>query len=199
MNRTEYMEELSKRLRPLPKEDYQKAIEYFEEYFEDAGPENEVQVIEDLGTPEFAARQLVTNIAINNTKEPTKDVKKGLNAIWVGILAVCAAPIALPLAFAVIIVAVAFIFAILMILLAFALTGVMFVISGPLSIAAGFTLLAESFPIFLSCLGIGLLSMGCGILVCYITLRLCQKFMTGMTHFFAHLVKKGGKKHEKDQ
>lgn len=34
MNRTEYMEHLQRRLRRLPKEDYDRAIAYFTEYFE---------------------------------------------------------------------------------------------------------------------------------------------------------------------
>ena len=56
MTKTEYMKVLSKKLRRLPKEDYERAVEYFEEYFADAGPENEQKAIEDLGTPEEAAR-----------------------------------------------------------------------------------------------------------------------------------------------
>lgn len=199
MNKTEYMEELSKRLRHLPKEDYEKAIEYYEEYFADAGPENEAQVIEDLGTPEFAARQLVTTIAINNTKEPAPNMKKGLSAVWVGILAVCAAPIALPLAFAIALVIFMFIFTILMLLAAFGLSGAAFVISGPLSIIAGFTLITESLPVFISCLGLGLLSLGLGLLICYGAFRLCQKFLTGMIYLFGHLVRKGGNKNEENK
>lgn len=37
MNREEYLNELKKYLRRLPKDDYENAIEYFTEYFEDAG------------------------------------------------------------------------------------------------------------------------------------------------------------------
>lgn len=62
MNKTEYMKILSKKLRRLPKEDYARAIEYFEEYFEEAGPENEQQAIQDLGSPEEAARELSRRI-----------------------------------------------------------------------------------------------------------------------------------------
>ena len=56
MTKTEYMKLLSKKLRRLPKEDYNRAVEYFEEYFAEAGPENEQQAIRDLGSPEEAAR-----------------------------------------------------------------------------------------------------------------------------------------------
>ena len=94
MNKTEYMKILSKKLRRLPKEDYARAIEYFEEYFEEAGPENEQQAIQDLGSPEEAARELIMNLAEQNVSEPPKTVKRGMSAVWIGILGVCAAPIA---------------------------------------------------------------------------------------------------------
>ena len=58
MTRKEYMEQLKKYLKRLPKEDYDNAIEYFSEYFDEAGPENEQQVMEELGQPKEAAREL---------------------------------------------------------------------------------------------------------------------------------------------
>ena len=61
MTRKEYMEQLRKYLKRLPKEDYENAIEYFSEYFDEAGPENEQQVMEELGEPKEAARELLLN------------------------------------------------------------------------------------------------------------------------------------------
>ena len=43
MTRTEYIAKLTKYLRKLPQKDYEEALEYFMEYFEEAGPENEAQ------------------------------------------------------------------------------------------------------------------------------------------------------------
>lgn len=94
MTKTEYMKTLSHCLRRLPKEDYDRAIEYFEEYFAEAGAENEQQAIEDLGDPEEAAKALILDLASQNMKEKPKTMKRGLSALWVAILAVCAAPIA---------------------------------------------------------------------------------------------------------
>ena len=62
MTRKEYMEQLKKYLKRLPKEDYDNAIEYFSEYFDEAGPENEQQVMEELGQPREAARELLLNL-----------------------------------------------------------------------------------------------------------------------------------------
>ena len=66
MNREQYMERLRHRLKRLPKEDYERAVAYFTEYFEEAGPEREAQAIEDLGSPELAAVQLIRVFAVGN-------------------------------------------------------------------------------------------------------------------------------------
>lgn len=199
MNKTQYINELKRHLRTLPKEDFQKAVEYYEEYFFDAGVENEAQVIEDLGTPEFAARQIITTIAINNTKEPVSDVKKGFSAVWVGILAICAAPIALPFALVAALFVILFFLMILLFLFCCFIVGVALVLCGLLCFPAGFTMLTTSIPVFISCLGIGFSSLGLGMALCYGMFRLCQMFLKGTVRFCGHLVKKGGKKNEKNQ
>ena len=105
MTRNEYMKILTHKLRRLPKDDYYRAVEYFEEYFDEAGPDQEQQAIEDLGSPEEAAKALIVDLAAANVKEPPKTIKKGLSAVWIAILAVFAAPIAVPLALCVILAA----------------------------------------------------------------------------------------------
>ena len=51
MTRKEYMIELRKQLKKLPHNEFNRAIEYYEEYFNDAGESNEIQVIEEIGSP----------------------------------------------------------------------------------------------------------------------------------------------------
>ena len=67
MTKKEYMKKLAYQLRRLPKEDFDKAMDYFEEYFEDAGIENEQKAIEDLGAPEEAASALILDLAQENS------------------------------------------------------------------------------------------------------------------------------------
>lgn len=59
MTKADYMKTLAYSLRHLPKEEFEQAMDYFEEYFAEAGPENEQQAIEDLGSPELLHRILV--------------------------------------------------------------------------------------------------------------------------------------------
>ena len=48
MTRNDYLKQLDKHLKKLPQQDYQEAMDYFTEYFDEAGPENEAQVIQEL-------------------------------------------------------------------------------------------------------------------------------------------------------
>lgn len=87
MTKKEYMKKLAYQLRRLPKEDFDKAMDYFEEYFEDAGIENEQKAIEDLGAPEEAASALILDLAQENAVKPPKTMKRRFSALWIAILA----------------------------------------------------------------------------------------------------------------
>ena len=51
MNRKEFLAQLSRLLWDIPEADRKDALEYYENYFEDAGEENESSVIQELGSP----------------------------------------------------------------------------------------------------------------------------------------------------
>ena len=51
MSRTEYMRELDALLQGISKEEREEAMQYYNDYFDDAGSENEEKVIEELGSP----------------------------------------------------------------------------------------------------------------------------------------------------
>lgn len=56
MNRAEFMEKLKNLLSDIPAGEREEALNYYEDYFDDAGVENEAQVIQALGSPEKVAR-----------------------------------------------------------------------------------------------------------------------------------------------
>ena len=51
MNRTEFLEQLERLLWDIPESERKAALEYYQDYFEDAGAENEGKVIRELGSP----------------------------------------------------------------------------------------------------------------------------------------------------
>lgn len=105
---------MEKYLRKLPQSDYEDAMEYFTEYFADAGPENEQAVIKELGTPKQAAAELMRNLLDKKVdereamekEEKRKEKKKttGANIVWIAILALFAAPVGAPILISILIV-----------------------------------------------------------------------------------------------
>ena len=55
MNRMQFMQRLSQLLKDLPDEERFDALKYYNNYFDDAGEENEAQIIAELGSPEAVA------------------------------------------------------------------------------------------------------------------------------------------------
>ena len=51
MNRAQFMEQLKKLLSDISEEERQEALDYYESYFDDAGEEQEAEVIRELGSP----------------------------------------------------------------------------------------------------------------------------------------------------
>ncbi|HEL9633612.1 TPA: DUF1700 domain-containing protein [Streptococcus suis] len=81
MTRTEYMEQLEKHLKKLPHKEYFEAINFFNEYFDEAGPEQEADIIEELGSPKEAASELINNI-LNKQIQEDKERKEPLQLTW---------------------------------------------------------------------------------------------------------------------
>lgn len=63
MNRDEFMRELEYLLQDIPEEEKSDAIQYYRDYFEEAGSENEKQVIEEFKSPERVAAIIRSDLA----------------------------------------------------------------------------------------------------------------------------------------
>lgn len=59
MRKDEYLNILSARLNVLPADEYTDIMEYYKEYFEEAGEENEEDVISELGDVEELAKKII--------------------------------------------------------------------------------------------------------------------------------------------
>ena len=55
MNRKEFIDKLDYLLQDIEDIEREEALQYYEDYFDEAGSENESQVIKDLGSPERVA------------------------------------------------------------------------------------------------------------------------------------------------
>ncbi len=190
MTKSEYMKILSHRLRRLPKEDYYRAIEYFEEYFAEAGPGHEEEAIQDLGNPEEAANALIVDFAAQSVEEPPKSVKKGLSAVWIAVLAVFAVPVALPVAVGLVMVAGMLLVCIGIVLFCVVVTAVSAVAGGIISIFGGIVLLFQSPGDGLCNLGLGLFFAGAGLLFTYGSILLFKWFIKKTASSLGKMIKR---------
>ena len=159
MTRTEYLAQLDKYLKKLPRHDYQEAMDYFVEYFDEAGPENESQVIAELGSPREAAHEIMVNLLDKIIEE--YEPKNTKNVIQIAILSILAAPLAIPLALVVAILVFVFFFLIGVFAFVLAIGSFAFFVFGISSIWDSLTIsLGVSIPSFLLTIGISLLGFG---------------------------------------
>ena len=97
MNRHEFLSILSKKLSPLPKEEKDSAMNYYIEYFDEAGTDNEEEIISKLPHPSHIAIKLLAEFSvkeIEELKEPQKIKRISISTI---IFAIFSAPVTLPL------------------------------------------------------------------------------------------------------
>jgi uncharacterized membrane protein len=77
MNKEIFLRDLRRFLADMPEEEREQALKYYEDYFEDAGPENEQNVIQELGSPIEVAKQIKgtnqENIAYGQGNDFQKD------------------------------------------------------------------------------------------------------------------------------
>ena len=89
MNRVEYMTRLASMLQDIPVEERQEAMKYYNDYFDEAGEENEEKVAAELDSPEKVAAVIKAEIyGRNNTGEtkapvyPAEKEEKDTNNWW---------------------------------------------------------------------------------------------------------------------
>lgn len=192
MTRLEFLMRLRESLGKLPPDEIENAVRYYVEYLDEAGPEQEEQVLQEWGDPAVIAQQIVAEYmvrdivpAAGNGKK--KSDKKGIYAVWIAVLAVFASPIALPLAIAAAAVIFAMVVAILAVffslLAAVALVGV----AGLIWTAVGFFSLVYHAPTGLFIVGTGMAAAGAGLLLFWLLFLLSRTVFSGM----ARLIRRG--------
>lgn len=202
MNREQYLRELKRYLRRLPKEEYEDAMDYFTECFDEAGVEGEQELIRELGTPKEAAGEIFGNLLEKEVGKQELVVKEKENSsIWKGvliaILAICAAPIGIPL----LIVVLAFIFVGICLVGALALCAVCLVIAGVLAggklFLRGIVAIPFSIPGAFMLVGTGVAIIGIGIIAVAISILLCRWIARGFMWLTGKFLKRGGERNER--
>jgi uncharacterized membrane protein len=193
MTRADFLFELHRRLKKLPLSEVEEAMSYYEEYFEEAGPAGEQELIFRLGSPAQVASVIIGEYATKMIYE--QDAQKrnsSLKTLWIVILAVLASPIAIPLAASIIVLAASILLSLFATYLALFVTAVALMATGLLALGLSVpTLFSE--PIYtVDLLGYSLICLSVGLALFLGTTKLSQLTIRGITWLFAWLLKMRG-------
>lgn len=161
MNKAEFIRKLKVELVKLPKEELEDVIQYYTEYLEEA--EDVAKVIEELGSPNKIAAQIKADYAVkqlDNINANSKQKNKGISAVWLVILGIFAAPVALPIAIAGGAVALTFFFAAIAIAISLLVCTALVFLCGILAVIAGIASLFINFANGIIAIGLGLIFVG---------------------------------------
>ncbi len=210
MSRAEFMSRLRQALSGLPDEEIANALRYYEEYFDDAGPEREYEAAAELGDPQKAAgqiledyREIATVPPRNNTGtetgadtgtapkwSKTQDApkRKGISPVLLIILVLFALPILVPLA-------AAFVGILIAVLVALAAVVVVIAAVPVCMLAVGVAFVVFSFFVWnhpasaLVTLGSGLGLLGVGVLAALLLIKLCTLFVPPLFRGFIAILR----------
>lgn len=221
MNRLEFMQKLESLLTDITESERAEALQYYNDYLNDAGVENEQEVLESLGTPEKLARTIKESLSDSSfdgeftesgykdkyaeedkneviNKGTKKPMSGGMIALIV-VLCIFAAPILVSLATGIFGAGVGILTGILGLFLGVAVAGIALFIVAFLLIGIG---IAELFTVPLAgvCLiGAGLLVAGLALFFIWLTVWFCGTALPwairGIVEIFHKIFhKKGGEK-----
>ncbi|SFB11398.1 DUF1700 domain-containing protein [Clostridium frigidicarnis] len=183
MNKNVFIQELRNKLKGLPKEEMDNALGYYIEYFEDAGIDDEQDVLKELESPSNIASQILSDYAFKDDEIKIKKSKKGISSIWFVILAILAAPLALPLALTLIILVFTMVLVVGTLVFTFVIITVTLFGSGIFVSFAGAAVMTQSFSTSIMFIGIGLICTGLGLLIGLLVARLAPRVFRGIANF----------------
>lgn len=104
MTRQEYMQQLATLLAAMPEAERRDALDYYEEYFDAAGPEKEAQTIQELGSPQNVAEKIwegtgaQSGTPMPDNSMPEQGSRRRKSPVWI-VLAILAILIVVLLVF----------------------------------------------------------------------------------------------------
>lgn len=218
MNRVEYMRRLAALLQDIPEEERVSAMRYYNDYFDEAGEENEAQVIEELGSPEKVAAEMkeglgrTENVGGAFTETGYKEASggsqsvpgaygqaedekkpwtnKGVKTVLIVLIVLMAAPIAVPVAIALICCIAAFVIAIAAVFAGLVIAAIAIAVAGVAVFISGLLCIIADFPTAMLIMGSGMVCAALGIVATVAAVRLCIIVLPGIIRFVVGLCRK---------
>lgn len=218
MNRKRFMYELERLLRDLPANEREEAIQYYNDYFDDAGIENEARVIEELGSPEQVAQTIRDGMSETNVeytehgyedarfrnpqevsvgyreaKEGKTSTKHNAPNMWkflcIALLCILLCPIIIPVGLAVLAVILSVIVGIIGIGVGAVAAGIALPIAGIIIIGYGIYKLFLIPAVGIALGGIGCLILAVGILLCLLFVWIFSKLLPACIRGIVSLIR----------
>lgn len=217
MNRVEFMQQLERLLWDIPESDRLDAIAYYNDYFDEAGPENEAQVIRELGSPGKVAAIIKAdlnasgNVEAEYTEHGYEDGREGLNKntparkekgyqapkqkrnipiALIIILLVFASPVLVGVGGGILGGLVGVLAALVGIIFAVVVCGVAFIIAGIVCIVVGIARAIASPVEGLVVIGVGAIMFALGILLTILFIWCAFKWLPALFRWFVDLIQK---------
>ena len=214
MSRVEFMNQLKNLLWDIPDGEREEALNYYEDYFDDAGAENEEQVIAALGSPEKVAAIIKDGLKedagkpgaftengyqseivhyAESKKSSFADRIKGLGKsgmILVLILAIFALPILGPVGIGIGSAIFGVLVAGIAVLFALAVAGIALLVAGASVFAAAIGCLFVTPAIGIMLMGAAMIIIGIGILVTVLGIWILTKVVPALIRFVVNLFRK---------
>ncbi|MDD3137965.1 MAG: DUF1700 domain-containing protein [Lachnospiraceae bacterium] len=193
MNRVEFMSRLGEMLQDVSAEEKKEAIQFYNDYFDDAGIENEMHVITELGSPQkvaatikvglsgqneksseysetgytdtrFDEKETPANQNINGRQEKTPKTNNALKVILIIAIIVIGGPIVLPVAFGILAVVIGIVVAIITVFISLIIAAICIMVAGIIVFCAGLTQIIGALPAALLLTGVGMLLFALGMI-----------------------------------
>lgn len=190
MTRDEFLAAMERELTRLKVSDRAEAMEYYIEYFAEAGPENEQKVIAELGSPERIAAQIRAQAILKDAQEDPQNGKKNWRALWAAIGGFFAILIVSPLGLGIAVVCLALVLVVLLLFGIFFLVSVLFGLLGVLLMVLSFTVWTQGPLGVLSLIGAGLALIGLGGMFFIPTLLLFRSCLRGISSLLGKIAQK---------
>lgn len=217
MNRRQFMNALERLLRDIPENEREEALQYYNDYFDDAGEENEASVIEELGSPQQVARTIREGMNgsdgeytengyedsrfrnhqdISPDYQPvqetnTREKKSGNPWKLLCIILVCLilGPIVIPLGIGLLAVIAGLVIAAICLIGGVGLIGFVPLLVGIAAIVVGIIRMAVFPSVGFALLGIGCLALALGILTTLLTVWIFTKLVPGIIRGIVALIR----------
>lgn len=209
MNRIEFMTELAALLQDISVEERVEAMQYYNDYFDDAGQENEQRVIEELGNPVKVAAMIKADLngqkgegaeyretgyadtrfeekEMPADREYYKDEKRApksspvLKVLLIIAIILFGVPIVIPVAVAVIISVFALVVSLFAVFLALVVASIAVVIAGVSVFCIGLISMIPEMVVGIAMIGAGLILTVLGIIATVGSVRLCIVVFPGI-------------------